>query len=255
MRPNPPPAPSPCPNPFFSLPPTTNSHPPRQYGGGDGTPSQYLSNFAVEQDNVVPEHRGRYYSFDWGHVHFTVLDTEWTGFDTARQMNAWLRADLAASQAQPWRVVLLHKTPYVYSGIADQAVYSELVPIFEEFNVQLVLGGHWHHYARYPPVRGDVPVPVANGGILYVISGGGGYGVSKTGDYVQHDDGRVEFDRTREQAHHATIIDSHGATPEPAVYLALHHYVAWSFDECEATQETINVNRTVVDTVTINRCD
>ena len=126
----------------------------------DDLPTQYLATFGLRQANVAPEHAGRYYSFDWGHVHFSVLDTEWTGFDTERKMNAWLRADLAAAQDQAWRVVLYHKTPYVYGTIADLNVYRELLPLFEEGNVHMALGGHWHHYARYPSVRGDVPTPV-----------------------------------------------------------------------------------------------
>jgi hypothetical protein len=126
----------------------------------DDEPTQYLATFGLVQPEVAPEHAGRYYSFDWGHVHFSVLDTEWTGFDTQRKMNAWLRADLAAAQDQQWRVILYHKTPYVNSQIADNNVYRELLPIFEEGGVHMALGGHWHHYARYPPVRGDVPTPV-----------------------------------------------------------------------------------------------
>ena len=220
----------------------------------NGSPQPYLDNFAVNQASVVPEHRGRYYSYDWAHVHFTVLDTEWTLWDTDRQMNAWLRADLAANQDRPWRVVLLHRAPYVNSGIGDMNVYRELVPVFEEFGVQVVLGGHWHHYARYPTVRADVPTPVADGGILYVVTGGGGYAVSGTGEYVPQDDGTVVFVPGHEQAHHATVTETNGATPSPLVYLAVHHYVAWSFGDCEAHQEVLDVNRLVIDNVTISRC-
>ena len=91
---------------------------------------------------------------------------------------------------------------------------------------------------------------------MYVISGGGGYPTSdKGGEMVALKDGRVVYVPSEgEQSHHASIpADTGAAAPDPDVYLSLHHYVAWSFGNCTATQETIDINGNVVDTVTIDR--
>jgi hypothetical protein len=98
-------------------------------------------------------------------------------------------------------------------------------------------------------------VQVSQGGVLYVISGGGGYATSdKGGEMVALDDGRVvHVPSDGAQPHHDSIVAG-SVAPRPDVYLSVHHYVHWSFGDCTATQETINTNGTVVDTVTINRC-
>jgi hypothetical protein len=53
-----------------------------------------------------PDNAERFYSFDYGPVHFVALDTEHAFIDTARRQAqlAWLDADLAAT-TQPWKVV------------------------------------------------------------------------------------------------------------------------------------------------------
>ena len=48
----------------------------------------------------------KWYSYDWGPIHFASLDTE---ADYATQL-AWLDEDLAASQA-PWKIVYMHRPP------------------------------------------------------------------------------------------------------------------------------------------------
>jgi hypothetical protein len=109
----------------------------------------------------------KWYSFDWGRVHFAALDTE---ADYATQA-AWLDADLAAS-ALPWKVVYLHKPPYS-SGThgSDTALRRALAPVLERHRVQLVLAGHDHDYERMIPQQG----------VNYVVTGGGGVGTRSVG--------------------------------------------------------------------------
>jgi hypothetical protein len=126
----------------------------------------------------------RYYSFDWGDLHVVALDSNCivplvaaeAGCTTA-SMTTWLRADLAASDA-PWKIALIHR-PAVATG--KYGVYPQipaaLVPIFQEFGVDLVFQGHNHLYERTWPTRDGVPTqqhydrPTAP---VYVTSGGGG---------------------------------------------------------------------------------
>ena len=109
----------------------------------------------------------QWYSYDWGRIHFAALDTE---ADYATQA-AWLEADLTASPL-PWKIVYLHRPPYS-SGEhgSDLALRELLAPILEKHHVQLVLAGHDHDYERMTP----------QGGVAYVVTGGGGRGTRSVG--------------------------------------------------------------------------
>ncbi|KAB2897274.1 MAG: metallophosphoesterase family protein [Kofleriaceae bacterium] len=102
----------------------------------------------------------RWYSFDWGSVHFAALDTE----QSLSTQAAWLDADLAATD-RPWKIVFFHRPPYS-SGDHGSAtdVRTRLAPVLERHGVQLVLTGHDHHYERTTPQNG----------VTYVVTGGAG---------------------------------------------------------------------------------
>jgi hypothetical protein len=57
------------------------------------------------------------------------------------------------------------------------------VPLFQAEHVDLVLSGNSHNYERTVPLTGGVPV--ASGGITYIVSGGGGNGFNAFGAYTQ----------------------------------------------------------------------
>jgi acid phosphatase type 7 len=126
----------------------------------------------------------RYYAFDWGDLHVVAIDTNCiTPVDAATQgcdaqtMLAWLRADLAASEA-PWKAAILHRPALATGtyGVYPQ-VQSALVPIFEEYGVDVVFQGHNHLYERSWPTRGGVPVAKDydhRDAPVYVTAGGGG---------------------------------------------------------------------------------
>lgn len=112
--------------------------------------------------------RERWYSFDWGSVHFVVLDTEKTGVEQAR----WLDEDLQANKL-PWVVVSLHRPPFSSGNHGgDAKVRGHFVPLFQKYGVQLVLGGHDHHYERSKVING----------VTYLISGAGGRGTRGVGN-------------------------------------------------------------------------
>jgi hypothetical protein len=109
----------------------------------------------------------QWYSFDWGRIHFSALDTE---RDFATQV-AWLDRDLEANKL-PWKIVFLHRPPYSsgHHG-SDVTLRNLLAPIVEKHGVHLVLAGHDHHYERMKP----------QGGVNYVVTGGGGKGTRDAG--------------------------------------------------------------------------
>jgi calcineurin-like phosphoesterase family protein/purple acid phosphatase-like protein len=122
---------------------------------------------------MLPENGGpggleRWYSYDWGDVHFVALDTEKMGAAQA----AWLEADLAANKL-PWTIVYGHKPPHSSGEHNDDATFKQLfVPILEAHHVQLSLGGHDHDYERFQPING----------VTYIVTGGGGRGVREVGN-------------------------------------------------------------------------
>ncbi len=104
----------------------------------------------------------KWYSYDWGSVHFVALDTE----ADYRTQVAWLDADLEATKA-PWKVIYMHRPPYS-SGEhgSDTTLRSLLAPVLKKHGVQLVIAGHDHDYERIAPQDGT----------YYLVTGGGGIG-------------------------------------------------------------------------------
>ena len=144
---------------FKSLPfyPAAGNH---DYKTLQGAPFDDV--FALPGDGVA-----KWYSYDWGKVHFAALDTE---ADYAAQA-AWLDADLAATAA-PWKIVYLHRPPYSSGNHgSDMALRNLLAPVAEKHHVQLVLAGHDHDYERMKPQNG----------VAYVVTGGGGRGTYDVG--------------------------------------------------------------------------
>jgi hypothetical protein len=107
---------------------------------------------------VLPEPE-RYYSFDWGDVHFVAVDT--TQRD-ARQL-VWLEHDLANNKL-PWVIVYGHHPMYTNSLRGPQTwIRRSFANIFTRHHVDLVLTGHEHQYERFRVAE-----------VNYIVSGGGG---------------------------------------------------------------------------------
>jgi hypothetical protein len=109
----------------------------------------------------------KWYSFDWGSVHFAALDTE-ASYSTQA---AWLDKDLSETD-RPWKVVYMHRPPYS-SGQhgSDTSLRRALAPVLKRHGVQLVLAGHDHDYERIAPQDGT----------HYIVTGGGGVGTRPVG--------------------------------------------------------------------------
>jgi len=175
--------------------------------------------------STYPDNAERYYSFDYGPVHFVALDTEYALLDPGRQQAqlAWLDADLGAT-TQPWRVVYFHRSPYSsgaeHGSMLD--VRQAFSPILERRGVQLVLSGHDHDYERSLPWRQFVATGSA---ITYVVTGGGGaplYGV--------------------------------GTSSWTAKSASVNHYMRMTAAGCVMTVEAVGLDGAVFDQTSINRC-
>ncbi len=99
-----------------------------------------------------------YYSFDYGGIHFVMLDSYGTEggkklYDSTGLQAQWLKADLAAN-TQKWTVAAMHHPPYT-KGSHDSDIEGDLVlireqinPILERFGVDIALFGHSHVFER-----------------------------------------------------------------------------------------------------------
>ena len=133
----------------------------------------------------------RFYSFDYGGVHFIALDSnDEQGLRRGGVQYAWLEHDLAAATAARFTVVYFHHLAYTSGGEHDvtSAIQEETTPLFDRYGVDLVINGHNHHYERSYPLRYAAPrAPqilstdrsryVNPGGPVYVVTGGGGAGI------------------------------------------------------------------------------
>ncbi|NVJ12901.1 metallophosphoesterase [Myxococcus sp. AM010] len=147
-----------------------------EYVTNQGQP--YLDNLYLPSNN--PEGTERYYSFDWGHVHFVALDSNCAvGLASADRctrdaQKAWLERDLAGS-TQPWKIVFFHHPPWSSGEHGSQlSMRRHFGPIMEKYGVDLVLTGHDHNYERSKPMKGDAVAGSGETGIPYLVVGGGG---------------------------------------------------------------------------------
>ncbi len=145
-------------------------------------PVAYTHLFNVPQNGDPQKYPNQFYSFDYGDVHFTVLDTnfielkEWQPDLWADQMK-WLEQDLSKSKAK-WKIVLQHRDIFMYSFGPESGrpagtthfldfSYDEM-PIFEKYKVDAVLTAHLHTYRRRMPLLNREPNPE---GITYILTG------------------------------------------------------------------------------------
>lgn len=217
----------------------------------------YLANFAHPVDPTIPaEDRGRYYSFDFGPVHFVALDSEYS-LDKDQQlpdsMTNWLIRDLNAT-SKDWKIALYHKVPYNRDRVADNRIVDNLVPVFEEFGVQVTLGGHYHDLQVYPPQKGGVPTPTSRGGVTYITTGGGGFPV--LGDIFEREDGAFVYDADA-PPHWLPEWEQADAAPVAAEVIdAKYHFTHMSvLDECRIEFEFVGKRGDVINEYVVNRCE
>ena len=77
-----------------------------------------------------------------------VVDEYTTYTADSAQLN-WLTSDLAAT-TKLWKIVVLHEPGWTSGGSHgnNTTVQTVLQPLFKQYGVQLVVGGHNHYYAR-----------------------------------------------------------------------------------------------------------
>jgi len=194
-----------------------------------GFAQAYRDVFVLPEEGATtkyPDNAERFYSFDYGPVHFVALDTEHAFIDTARRQAqlAWLDADLAAT-TQPWKVVYFHRPPYSSGSEHGSSldVRQAFAPLFERHGVNLVLNAHDHDYERSKPWREFV---TTGSPVTYVVTGGGGAALYPV-----------------------------GTSAWTAASASINHYTRVTAGTgCVMTVEAVRTDGVVVDQASIDRC-
>ncbi|MDP4145920.1 MAG: metallophosphoesterase [Bacillota bacterium] len=141
-------------------------------------PYTFVDQFSVPQNGTFG-HIGQTYSYDYGNVHFVVLDSqedeEAPGNDSFLQQQAdWLDKDLSANK-QKWTIVMFHKTPYYNKKTRNNpAVKDIFTPVIEKHHVDVVFNGHDHGLSRTFAINGDKYYTDYSKGTVYYVTGRSG---------------------------------------------------------------------------------
>lgn len=156
-------------------------------------PEAYLHLFALPKLDLS-KYQNQFYSFDYGDVHFVVLNTqsqELADFEPSLDEDevAWFKEDMAKT-TKKWKIVLMHKDPLQY-GFANRPQPREegfspegrlWMPLFDQYGVDAVLSAHLHTYRDRGHIRN---FQRDESGPLYLITGVAG-NVQYPGLWKQH---------------------------------------------------------------------
>ncbi|MBU2700520.1 hypothetical protein Ga0466249_001612 [Sporomusaceae bacterium BoRhaA] len=151
-------------------------------------PEYFVQQFNVFQNG--PEGlKGQTYSYNYGKVHFVVLDSQYEEEsedaeghidqnkerDMLKMQAQWLKADLDANRDAVFTLAFFHKTPYYNKGIRSNVLLKEaFTPVFDEYHVDMVFNGHDHATSRTFPIYHDTFVQSPTQGTVYYVTGRSG---------------------------------------------------------------------------------
>jgi hypothetical protein len=123
--------------------------------------------------NGNPYYSNLYWSFDYGPVHFAIVD-EYSDLAQGSVQYKWLVSDLK-STTKPWKILIYHEGAYSAGSDADNIGVRVFEPLVTQYGVDLLYSGHSHNYAR----AGAYNLAQAGGdqialNVPHITSGGGG---------------------------------------------------------------------------------
>jgi hypothetical protein len=108
-----------------------------------------------------------YWSFDYGPVHFTIID-QYIDYRPGSEEYNWLVNDLANSN-KLWKFIIFHEPGWSSGGSHpnNPDVQNYIQPLCELYNVSIIFSGHNHYYSR-AKVNNVYHLTIGGGGsILY----------------------------------------------------------------------------------------
>jgi 3',5'-cyclic AMP phosphodiesterase CpdA len=119
--------------------------------------TQYMEHFDLTS---------QYYSFDYQNVHFTVM-SDYVPDQIGSEQYIFVQNDLAKAAADPnidWIVIVHHDQQYASTAnnlLSRVNKWKEAYhPLFDQYDVDLVLQGHQHNYQRTYPIKYNSDTPI-----------------------------------------------------------------------------------------------
>lgn len=167
-----------------------------------------------------------YYSYDYGNIHFIVLDSYETSRAVGSPMLTWLEADLQATNNADWIVAFWHHPPYTkgsHNSDTETALIEmrqNVLPMLENHGVDLVLTGHSHSYERSKFIDGHYGSSSTFSDATHVVQSGSGR-VDGTGAYIKASGGVAHDGAVYAVAGSSGQI-SGGTLNHPAMFVSLN---------------------------------
>ena len=167
----------------------------------DSLLKQYKNHFNMNQE---------YYSFNYENVHFIALATE-IPFDTNSSQYNFIKNDLEAASKNPdinWIIAYSYRPQYSSpSEHPGNSILRDLYhPLFQKYNVDIVLQAHNHNYQRSYPINynnesSSSPLVTDNDIRSYKDPAGQLYVTVGTGGSASHDlNGKARYMAVQYQA-------------------------------------------------------
>ncbi len=154
-----------------------------------------------------------YYSFDYGPVHFTIID-QFTNYSKGSAQYNWIKNDLASS-TKKWKIILLHMPGWSAGGHSNNKDVQNIIqPLCKQYGVSMVVAGHNHYYAR-----------AVVDGVQHITTGGGG----------------------------APLYDPKSNQPKVVKYEGTYHFIKVRIDNNKFYFKAIRPNGSVIESVTISK--
>lgn len=116
-------------------------------------------------DSFVLPNNERWYSVEKDNLRFIILDSN-SDCSISSEQYLWLEDDLKnISENIKFVIAIFHHPPFSTGGHAEdgKGLRQSIVPLFEQYSVNIVFNGHDHNYER----------SLCNN-IYYIVTGGGG---------------------------------------------------------------------------------
>lgn len=170
----------------------------------DLPPQLFLDNFDLPNNE-------RWYSVEVDGLHFIVLDSN-ADLIAGSEQYEWLENELQ-QVADEFAAVVFHHPVLATGPHGDELDLSPiLVPLFEEYDVELVLNGHHHNYERF-----------FKDGLYYLVIGGGG----------------------------APLYRQEESSPYSQVFKSAYHFCALTVSDDEVTIQAFDLDLNLIDQFSI----
>lgn len=123
----------------------------------------YEEMFSLPKNGPARQPAERTYAYTYQNALYLMIDATLP----LENQTAWIREQLKNTKAT-WKFVYFHFPPYNYEEDYSH-IRKEWCTVFDEYGVDMVMGGHVHYYMRTKPMKAEKPDPK---GTIYLISVG-----------------------------------------------------------------------------------